>query len=122
MSTLTSLNTPSGDVGLPGAFFSYLVAPLVGVLILGVLVLALRWAFSHGKSVVAAPARAGAQDDYGMLVTVAAPGTFIEAEAERARLVDAGIRATLAPTTDGPRVLVFPRDAERASEILRRAA
>ena len=119
---LTSLNAPSGDVGLPGAFFSYLVAPVLALVMVAVLALALRWAFSHGKSVVAAPARAGPEDDYGMLVTVAAPGTFIEAEAERARLVDAGIRATLAPTTDGPRVLVFPRDAERASEILRRAA
>lgn len=118
---LASLNNPSGDVGLPGAFFSYLVAPLMGVVILAVLVLALRWAFSHGKSVVARPASTGSADDYGVLVTVAAPGTFIEAEAERARLVDAGIRATLAPTTDGPRVLVFPRDAERATEILRRS-
>lgn len=119
---LTSLNTPPGDVGLPGAFFSYLLAPLLALVMVGVLALALRWAFSHGRSVVAGPARSGAADDYGMLVTVAAPGTFIEAEAERARLVDAGIRATLAPTTEGPRVLVFPRDAERASEILRRAA
>jgi len=36
-----------------------------------------------------------------------------------AALAAAGIRATLAPTTDGPRVLVFPKDLERARSILR---
>jgi hypothetical protein len=37
----------------------------------------------------------------------------------RRRLVDAGLRATLAPTTDGPRVLVFPEDVKNARLVLR---
>ncbi len=114
-----TLPEPGGQVGLEGSFFTLLVAPLMALLLVAVLALLLRWAFSHGKSVVARPPRTGTEDDYGMLVTVAAPPTFIEAEVERSRLVDSGIRATLAPTTDGPRVLVFPQDAERAAAILR---
>lgn len=105
-------------IGLPGAAFSYLGAPLVALAVVGVLAVALRWTFARGRSVVAPRPRAGAQDDYGMLVVVAAPTTFVEAEVDRARLADAGIRATLAPTTDGPRVLVFPGDLERARHVL----
>ena len=116
---LTSPDGQSGQVGAPGSFFTLLVAPVMALLVIVVLALLLRWAFSHGTSVVAKPPRAGTEDDYGMLVIVAAPSTFVEAEAERRRLVDAGIRATLAPTTDGPRVLVFPKDVERAAAVLR---
>ncbi len=114
-----TLAEPGGQVGASGSFFTLLVAPFMALLVIVVLALLLRWAFSHGSSVVARPPTAGAEDEYGMLVTVAAPATFIEAEAERSRLVAAGVRATLAPTTDGPRVLVFPRDLERATAILR---
>ena len=32
----------------------------------------------------------------------------------RRQLVDAGLRATLAPTTEGPAVMVFPEDAKTA--------
>lgn len=49
---------------------------------------------------------------------VAAPPTFVEAEVQRRTLVDAGIRATLAPTTEGPRVMVFPTEAGLARQIL----
>lgn len=103
---------------MPGAAFTYLGAPLVALVLVGVLALALRWTFARGKSVVAPRARPGAADDYGMLVVVSAPATFVEAEVNRAKLVDAGVRATLAPTTDGPRVLVFPGDLERAKGVL----
>jgi len=108
-------------VGLPGAAFSYLGAPLVALALVGVLALLLRWSSARGRSVVAGRPRAGREDDYGMLVVVSAPPTFIEAEAGRARLAGAGIRATLAPTTDGPRVLVFPHDVDRAKDILARS-
>jgi hypothetical protein len=50
---------------------------------------------------------------------VAAPGSVIEAELLRRKLVDAGIRATLARTIDGPRVLVFPEEARTARALLR---
>ena len=108
-------------VGAPGAAFSYLGAPLVALAVVGLLAVALRWTFARGRSVVAPRPKVGAEDDYGMLVVVSAPPSFIEAEVRRAQLVDAGIRATLAPTADGPRVLVFPRDEQRAKDVLGRA-
>ena len=36
----------------------------------------------------------------------------------RRRLLDAGLRATLAPTTEGPAVMVFPQDVARAQGVL----
>jgi len=61
--------------------FSYLFGPLVAFFAIGVLVLVLRWAFSSRKtSVVAAAPKAGAQDEYGMLVAVASPATYVDGE------------------------------------------
>ena len=74
------------------------------------------------RSVVAAPAKAGSADDYGLLEPVASPGSYVEGEIWRRQLEDAGIRANLAMTTDGPRVLVFPKDVARARTILREHA
>ena len=87
----------------------------------GVLVVILRWAFRRGASVVAAPAAPGRTDEYGLLVPVASPSNYIEGEVLRRRLEDAGIRANLAQTLDGPIVLVWPNDEDRARAfILRR--
>lgn len=94
------------------------LGPFIAFGMVGLLALVLRWAFARGRSVVAAPPRRGRPDEYGLLVVVAEPATFVEAEVVRRRLVDAGIAATLAPTTEGPRVLVFPRDERRARELL----
>ncbi|TNM68487.1 hypothetical protein FHN55_06700 [Streptomyces sp. NP160] len=93
----------------------------LSLVMLGVLVLALRWTFSRGHSLVARQPRAGKASEYGLLVVVSEPGTFVEAEVDRQRLVSAGLRATLAPTTDGPRVLVFPEDASIARALLEAA-
>lgn len=98
--------------------YSYAFGPLVGLAVLGVLVVLLRWTFSRGGSLVERRPVAGAPDEYGLLETVAAPATFIEAEMIRLRLVDHNIRATLAPTTEGPRVLVFPSDLKIARAVL----
>ena len=87
----------------------------------GLLVLILRWAFRRGSSVVAAPATPGRTDEYGLLVPVATPPNYIEGEMLRRQLEDAGIRANLAKTLDGPAVLVWPQDEDAAREfILRR--
>jgi hypothetical protein len=94
-------------------------APLMAFLALGVLALLLRWAFAPGRSLVARRPRPGASTEYGLLVPVASPPTVIQAELVRRHLVERGIRATLAPATDGPTVLVWPRDAAIAREILR---
>lgn len=99
--------------------FSYVFGPLLAFGALGVLVLLLRWAFGHGTSLVERRARPGSPQEYGLLVPVAEPPTFVEAELIRRRLLDAGLRATLAPTTQGPRVMVFPRDLGTARTVLR---
>lgn len=98
--------------------YSYLFGPVVAALVFGVLVLLLRWAFGRGSSVVAGPARPGPESEYGLLVPVATPSTYVEGEMVRRRLEDAGIRATLAQTLDGPRVMVWPDDVTRARALL----
>lgn len=98
--------------------YSYAFGPIVGLVAVGVLVVLLRWTFSRGNSLVERRSSPGAPTDYGLLETVAAPKTFIEAEMIRRRLLDHDIRATLAPTTEGPRVLVFPGDLSIARAVL----
>jgi hypothetical protein len=101
------------------ADLAYATEPLVALLVVGLLVLLLRWTFRRGGSLVASAPHRGGERDYGLLVPVATPATFIEAELLRALLEDHGVRATLAPTTDGPRVLVFA-DQERAARAVLR--
>jgi hypothetical protein len=105
---------------VPGTSASFLFGPAVAFLVVGLLVLVLRWAFARGGSVVARTARPGAEDAYGLLTPVASPGSYVEGEIWRRTLEDAGIRATLAQTLDGPRLLVFPDDEDRAREVLAR--
>jgi hypothetical protein len=110
-----------GDTGVvrPGSELNFIWGPGIALLVVGFLALMLRWAFSHGSSVVERQPHAGHEDEYGALVPVASPGSVIEAELLRRKLVDAGIRATLARTVDGPRVLVFPEEARTARALLR---
>jgi hypothetical protein len=93
---------------------------LLVVAVLGVLVLLLRWAFSDGahSSVIARRPRVGHSSDYGLLVAIAAPGTYIEGEMSCRRLKEAGIRATLVTTADGPRVMVFREQEAVARQLL----
>lgn len=97
---------------------SFLVGPLIAFAAVGLLVLILRWAFAGGKSVVARPAQQGRVDEYGLLVSVAAPPNYIEAEMVRRALEEAGIKATLAQTLAGPRLMVFPEDEARARRVV----
>lgn len=100
--------------------YSYAFGPVVAMIAIGILVLILRWAFSSKKSsVVAAAARPGTEGDYGMLVPVASPSNYVDGEILRRRLEAAGIRANLATTLDGPRVLVWPTDERRAREVIK---
>lgn len=98
--------------------YSFLFGPLLALLAIGVIVLLLRWAFSSGHSLVERRPRQGTEVEYGLLVTVASPTTFVEAEVIRQTLEAAGVRATLAPTVQGPRVMVFPEDASVARALL----
>lgn len=100
--------------------FSSLFAPLSAFLVVGVLMLLLRWGFSSGRSVVARRPRSGTPTDYGLLVSVATPPTYVEGELLRRALERRGVRATLAQTLEGPRLMVFPDDEDRARELLGR--
>jgi hypothetical protein len=92
--------------------------PVLGLSAVLVFVMLLRWAFSGGRSLIERRPRPGGAGQYGLLVPVAEPATFVEAELLRRRLEDAGIRATVAQTTEGPRVMVFSRDATIARGLL----
>jgi len=96
-----------------------LFSALVAVAGIGFLVLVLRWASKRGQSLVAAPARPGRADDYGLMVAAATPSNYAEGEIARRTLEDAGVRANLAMTNDGPRVMVWPDDLERATRVLK---
>jgi hypothetical protein len=97
---------------------SYVLGPGVVLVAVTALALFLRWAYRPGGSLVARPSTSGTETDYGLLVPVASPGTYIEGEITRRRLEDAGLRATLAMTHEGPRVMVFPADADQARRVL----
>ena len=103
----------------PDGEWAFLWGPGVALLVVGVLALLLRWTFARGSSLVERRTTPGHEDEYGALVPVASPGSEVEAELLRLKLVDAGIRATLARTIDGPRVLVFPEEAGPARAVLR---
>lgn len=99
--------------------FSFAFGPLVAAAAIGLLILILRWSHRRGTSVVAAPPRPGGQDEYGLLVPIAAPPTYVEGEVIRRTLEENGVRANLARTLEGPRVMVWPDDADRARSLLR---
>lgn len=92
---------------------------LSGFLVMGIFMLLLRWAFARGKSVVAKPAKAGDEEQYGLLKVAAKPKNHIEGEFIRQQLLANGIKATLTQTKVGPRVLVFPEELAAAQAILK---
>jgi hypothetical protein len=98
--------------------YAFLLGPVLALLVVGVLALLLRWAFSSGSSLVERRSEPGPSVTYGLLVPVTVPGTVVEAELAVRRLTGAGLRATLAPTTEGPRVMVFPEDLPLARRLL----
>lgn len=93
-------------------------APVVALVALALLAALLRWTWRRGTSLVGRPGTPGAPRDYGLLVPVSRPGDRARATAECRVLARAGIRATVADSTEGPCVLVFPDDAERAATEL----
>lgn len=93
---------------------------LLAVAALGVLIILLRWTYGGGRrtSLVAQRPSVGHSDEYGLLVAIAAPNTYIEAELSVRRLEEAGIRVTLVTTADGPRVMVFRENESIARQLL----
>jgi len=98
--------------------YSYVYGPLMAVGGIVVFCLLLRWAFGRGGSVVERPGVPGRPTDYGLLTPVAAPATYVEGEMVRQALEAASVRATLAQTNDGPRIMVWPSDLVRARAVL----
>ena len=91
----------------------------ISVLVVGALSLLLRWAYGgRSRSLVERRPVAGSADQYGLLVSIASPGTFIEGEMSRARLDAAGIKASLVSTAEGPRLMVFRDDEPAARRVL----
>jgi len=99
--------------------YSYLFGPVAAFGGIAVMVFILRWSSQRGASLVAPPAKAGPDSEYGHLVPVASPPNYVVGEILRRRLESAGLRATLAQTLDGPRVMVWPVDEERARAIVK---
>jgi len=89
----------------------YAVGPVVALLMVGLLSLFLRWAFSTGSS--AKPVR---REE--LLTPVATLTRRESALALRAVLSDAGIRSTIRePAAHRADVLVFPEDLDRARAL-----
>jgi hypothetical protein len=106
-----------------GTSYSFLVAPLISLVGLGVILLLCRWTFSTSSRESRLAARraavvAGRGGDFGLLVPVASVPSRDDAEALRTVLAAAGIRCTIAADADGVDVLVFRQDALRARELV----
>ncbi|MEY4313987.1 MAG: hypothetical protein EBU16_03245 [Actinobacteria bacterium] len=95
----------------------YLIS-LSGFLVVALLALILRWAFSNNKSLIEKPKKIGSEDQYGLLKVVHSPKNHIEGEMLRQKLLAVGIKATLSQTKNGPKLLVFEKDLKIASATL----
>ena len=95
----------------------YLIS-LSGFLVVALLALILRWAFSNNKSLIERPKKIGTEDQYGLLKVVHSPKNHIEGEMMRQKLLAVGIKATLSQTKNGPKLLVFEKDWKIASATL----
>jgi hypothetical protein len=95
----------------------YLIS-LSGFLIVGVMALILKWAFSNNKSVVERAKKIGNEDEYGLLKVAASPKNHIEGEMLRQKLLSVGIKASLSQTKTGPKILVFEKDLKIAKATL----
>jgi hypothetical protein len=90
----------------------YAVGPAIAVVMVGLIALFLRWAFSSS------PSSGSLGDAEGLLTPVASLTRRESALALRAVLSDAGIRSTLRdPAPHRTDVLVFLEDAERARAL-----
>ena len=89
-----------------------------GFIVVAVLALILRWAYSGNKSLVEKQRRIGSEEDYGLLKVAHSPKNHIEGEILRQKLLAVGIKATLSQTKTGPKILVFEEDLKIAKATL----
>lgn len=86
----------------------YLIS-LSGFLVVAVLALILKWAFSSNKSLIEKDKVIGSEDQYGLLKVAYTPKNHIEGEMLRQKLISVGIKATLSQTKNGPKILVLKK-------------
>ncbi|HLU56543.1 MAG TPA: hypothetical protein VKZ81_13885 [Pseudonocardia sp.] len=93
---------------------------LIGaVVMLGVVLLALRWTFGTGRDLPVPPVPD--PDDPtgdGLLTEVSRVPTEAAAQVLRARLAEAGIRSTVGRAGEAYRLLVFPADEVNARLVV----
>ena len=75
-----------------------------GFIVVAVLALILRWAFSGNKSLIEKQRRIGSEEEYGLLKVAHSPKNHI--------------KATLSQTKTGPKILVFDEDLKIAKATL----
>ena len=95
----------------------YLIS-LSGFLVVGILVIILRWAYSSNNSLIERGKKIGSDDQYGLLKVAASPKNHIEGEMLRQKLLSVGVKATLSQTNTGPKILVFEKDLKIAKATL----
>jgi hypothetical protein len=103
---------------LGGINNSLFLVSLSGFLVVAVMIVILKWAFSSNKSVIEREKRIGNEDEYGLLRVAHSPKNHIEGEMLRQKLLSVGIKATLSQTKNGPRILVFEKDLKIAKATL----
>ena len=96
---------------------------LGAVLMLGVVLLVLRWTFGTGRD-QPAPHVPDPDDPtgHGLLTEVSRVPTVAAAQVLRSRLAAAGIRATVGEADGAYRLLVFPADLATARLVVSRGA
>ena len=95
----------------------YLIS-LSGFVVVGMLAVILRWAYSNNNSLIERDKKIGSEDEYGLLKVAASPKNHIEGEMLRQKLLSVGIKATLSQTNTGPKILVFEKDLKIAKATL----
>jgi len=103
---------------LGGINNSLFLVSLSGFLVIAVMIVILKWAFSNNKSVIEREKRMGNEDEYGLLRVAHSPKNHIEGEMLRQELLSVGIKANLSQTKNGPKILVFEKDLKIAKATL----
>ena len=103
---------------LGGINNSLFLVSLSGFLVVAVMIVILKWAFSGNKSVIEREKRIGNEDEYGLLRVAHSPKNHIEGEMLRQKLLSVCIKANLSQTKNGPKILVFEKDLKIAKATL----
>ncbi len=97
----------------------YFMLPMFGLLVIGLLVLVLRWSHQPAKD---DRARGGAAiGDQGLLVPVVSVPDAMKARELAEQLSGIGIRATVSPVRNEHLVLVWPWQSQAARDCLARS-